>query len=64
MSAQPVPSSKFVNFQKLAVDMAALFYCTAPFKRTTTVRGLKRPNLNGASDGAGRAAAQHDAGFC
>ena len=44
--------------------MTALFYCTAPFNRTTTVRALKRLCLNGASEGIGRAAAQHGAGFC
>src|ERR1700680_4165678 len=43
--------------------MTALFYCAAPLNRTTPVRGIKRLCLNGASDGPGRAAAQHGAGF-
>jgi hypothetical protein len=63
-SAQAVPSIKFVNFQKLGSQMTALFHDAAPFNRTTTVRGLKRLCLNGASYGLSRAAAQHETGFC
>jgi hypothetical protein len=62
-SAQAVPSGKFIDFQWLAEDRPDLFYCVAPFNRTTTVRGLKRLCLNGAGDRLGRVAAQHGAGF-
>jgi hypothetical protein len=64
LSAQGVPSSKFIEYQLLRPSSRAVFAAPHPSNRTRTVRLFQPLCLNGAGDGLGRAAAQHGAGFC